>query len=123
MFLSKGVTIYCSIILPIRYTGTLNENTGILLYHSSPMFYIEHAPDCAISSLPVFIFLGQFLWNHSDYKQHGGQQLRFQFGDKYKGQKSVLWIYTGVICQRAKLLLHYMGFWLLFKDSGVIELE
>ena len=44
----KGVTIYryigiCGIILPIRYTGTLNENTGISLYHSSPAFYTRTA--------------------------------------------------------------------------------
>ena len=62
---------------------------------------IEHAPDCAISSLPIFTFLGYFHCNQSDYKQHSGLPLRFQFGDKYKGQKSELWIYTGVIRQRS----------------------
>ena len=40
---AKGVTVYCGIILPIRYTGTLNENTGISLYHSSPVFYTRAA--------------------------------------------------------------------------------
>ena len=41
----NGVTksVYCGIILPIRYTGTLNENTGISLYHSSPVFYTRTA--------------------------------------------------------------------------------
>ena len=90
---------------------TIHWYIGILRYHFADSIYryrlsyvrkslMEHAPDCAISSLPVFIFLGQFHCNQSDYKQHGGLQLRFQFGDKYKGQKSELWIYTGVIRQR-----------------------
>ena len=37
---TKGVRIYCSIILPMQYyTGMLNEDTGISLYRSGPVFY------------------------------------------------------------------------------------
>ena len=37
------ISVYCGIILPIRYTSMLNETTGISLYHSSPMFYTRTA--------------------------------------------------------------------------------
>ena len=49
---TKGVTIYrysavsfCrfNILVPMQYTGTLIKNTGLSLYHSSPVFYTHTA--------------------------------------------------------------------------------
>ena len=70
-------------------------------------------------------FLSLFSWdnftgtNWSNYKQHGELQLQFQFGDKYKGQKSELWIYTGVICQRSS---YFYIIWVSGCRSRFLEL-
>ena len=95
-YVIKGVTIsvYCDIILPMQYTGTLNEDTSIPLYNSFPVFYTRisclanrtHCKiDCALSSLPVFTFPGIILLESVRLQtcifQHGRLRLRFQFGE------------------------------------------
>ena len=65
VYTTVTVTVYCGIILSMQYTGTLNEDTGISLYDSGPVFYIRISClanrtnskiDCALSSLPAFTF-------------------------------------------------------------------
>ena len=104
VYTTVTVTVYCGIILSMQYTGTLNEDTGISLYDSGPVFYIRISClanrtnskiDCALSSLPAFTFSGIILpepvrLQTCFFFQHGRLRLRFQFGDKYKGEMSDL---------------------------------
>ena len=87
----------------MQYIGMLNEDTGISLYHSGPVFYAHisclsnqtHSKiDCALFSLPGCSFLGISLLEpvllQTPIFQHGRLRLRFQFCDKHKGEKSDL---------------------------------
>ena len=98
--------------LSMQYTCTLNEDTGISLYHSGPVFYSHIS--CLVNQTPskirlhflAFTFPGIILlepvWLQTCLFQHGRQQ---QFGCKLS---------------KAKLMIHYMDLWLLLEVSAVI---
>ena len=60
--------------------------------------------NCALSSIPAITFLRIILLEPVQLQtclfQYGGLCLRFQFGDKYKGEKSDLLFNTDVNYQR-----------------------
>ena len=104
----------CTIAHPVFYT------------HTACLTHVNFKSNMH-QTVQFLAFLSLFSWDNFTgtspiTNKMADAQLRFQFGRQTLSNFRIIDLYS-CNSSKVKLLLHYMGFWLLFTFSGVIELE